>query len=471
MTFAHQIIKCLNIITLAASVLTGCATSSVFQPYPAQLSGVKRQVDDQQTERAADRLNRHRDSADKILYLLERGRIAQITNDTATSIEDFRQARSAIAALEQKAIIRASDAGARGAALLINDNAIPYEGQPYERIFLYHFQAMNYLFSGNLERAMVEVRRANEEQRLAFHKHEEDIVKLQQNNRNALVQNRSVMHAYEGLANIAGHVRNSFQNAYTFYTSGVLWELSGKPNDAYIDYKKALEIFPENTVVQRDVLRLAKQLSLKADLTHFEKRFTVENSAPIRDAGELIIFFERGFAPVKQEIKIPLATHHGLLVAAFPTYPPTWNASSPLVISDVNLRTRRLGATQPIVYVQALAAQALRENLPGIIVRQVLRTAAKNEVSKQAIDDLGPAAAFATLLFNLVTEQADLRSWLTLPNDVQIYRNALTSGEHQLQLTNGNVSSAIPVQIVTGKTTLLRVIITGKTMHTTATVL
>ncbi len=58
-------------------------------------------------------------------------------------------------------------------------------------------------------------------------------------------------------------MKHSFQNAATFYLSGVVWEMLGERNDAYIDYKKALEIFPDNLFLQADVMRLGKRLGMR----------------------------------------------------------------------------------------------------------------------------------------------------------------------------------------------------------------
>lgn len=470
MTTFCQTLKQSSLITLVVTLLGGCAASSVFTSYPSQIQTVKVQIEASQFKLAEDDLEKHREDADKILYMMERGRTAQIANDNKTSMADYLLAKDAIAALEQKAIISASDTASQGAALLTNDNAIPYEGEPYERIFLYHFQAMNYLFSRDLDGAMVEIRRANEEQQLAFQKHEEEIAKIQKNNREALDKNKSVMNSFKGLVNIANRVNNSFQNAYTFYASGVLWELNGKPNDAYIDYKKALEIFPDNIYIQKDVLRLAKSLAMKEDLARFEKLFKVESSASIKNGGELIIFFEHGFAPIKEEVKIALATISGIHSVAFPTYAPKWSVTPPLMISDSS-NNALLGTTSPIVYVQALATKALQEDLPGIMTRQILRIVAKKEATKQSGKAFGDLGSLASTLFNLATENADRRSWLTLPNDAQIYRSTLAGGDHTLQLTNGLASDSVAIKIVPGKKTILRVISTGKTMHTNSIVL
>src|SRR5690606_7313802 len=72
----------------------------------------------------------------------------------------------------------------------------------------------------------------------------------------------------------AAKVKNSFQNAYTFYYSALIREADNDLNGAYIDYKKALEIQPDNHYLQADAWRLAKRLGMDDDLQHFRSFFS-----------------------------------------------------------------------------------------------------------------------------------------------------------------------------------------------------
>ena len=334
------------ILIITVSLLSSCAASSIFVSYPAQLRTIQRQIDSNEFGPAQATLSEYTDGADKILYLMEKGRTGQIGKDTKSSIADFTLAMQEIAANDDAAKFTASGAGAQTAALLTNDNAIPYTGESYERIFLHHFQAMNYLFEKNLDAAAVEVRRANEKQMLALQAHEQDIAEFEQKNNQA----QGVLNNFDGLNISAGRVKNSFQNAYTFYTSGVIYEILGQANDAYIDYKKALEIFPDNSYLQQDILRLATQLSMKEDLVRFSARFKGKPQVTNGAGGELIVFYEHGFAPPKLEIKVNLPTFSGIHSVAFPTYAPLWNNILPLQITD-SADNKFIGATQPIVFV------------------------------------------------------------------------------------------------------------------------
>lgn len=51
------------------------------------------------------------------------------------------------------------------AAALFNENLSPYEGRPYERLYMHVFNALNYYNAGNLEGALVEIRKLGIKQR------------------------------------------------------------------------------------------------------------------------------------------------------------------------------------------------------------------------------------------------------------------------------------------------------------------
>jgi len=453
------------VVMLSFIVLPGCATTSIFSSYPSQIQPLKQQVINKQYKVAQDRLEKHRSDNDKILYMMERGRISQIAKDNDASIEDFKQVIAAMEENENKARLSLSDTAGQGAALLTNDNAIPYSGESYERVFVHHFQAMNYLFADNVNGALVEVRRANEQQKLAFTKHEDEIADIAEKQGANAGNDSKFMASFAALDVAAGRVKNSFQNAYTFYASGVLYEVLGSLNDAYIDYKKALEIFPDNPYLQQDVLRLSKQLGMREDYQQFKKTFSVPLKEPGDGQGEIIVFFEHGFAPVKQQVKVPFFVSSQVHTAAFPIYGKIWETTSPLNLSYGDGAV--LGQTSPIVYVQALAAKALKERLPSMLVRQVLRVASK----KQMVDNTSGLGQLAIGILNIITENADQRSWQTLPNDAQIFRAYISAGEHNLLLSNGTASDTISITVEAGKKTIVRIVATGATLHTDATTL
>lgn len=462
----YLILRCLCLIS-AVVVFTGCASTSIFIPYPAQASAYKTALNTASLEASLNKLKKHRNSADKVLYMMESGRLNQLDNNFDESLNDFSTVIENFQLQDDKAKFTATGSARMGAAFLANDNAIPYKGEGYERVMVHHYQALNYLAKGDRQAALVEVRRANLEQTLALEKHERDLADAEKEaSNNRIKTNPSQYDSYfSTMEQASSQVKSSFQNAYTFYLSGLIYEANGDYNDAYIDYKKAWEIFPENPYLQDDLLRLARQLGMRDDLQRFQKSFKSEplkitkntEALPSADTGTLVIFYEHGFVPEKREISVPLFTSQGLQSVSFPVYQQPWFQPRPLklVVGDTRLES------SPIVFTSALAVKALQEKLPGMIIRQTIRAIAKKELQNQA-NEANALLSLSTQIYNLVSERADLRSWLTLPNDVQIARLALEAGQkHAIQLAPASQSDKVEIDIKPGQIIILKVTDTG----------
>jgi len=453
------VFRIVSLITLTI-ISAGCATSSVFSPYPNQIVEIKTEVEKRGFPNALKNLNKNRNSADKTLYMLERGRISQLQGDAKASIEDFALAMRTEEAADEKAKISASDTAAKGAALLTNDNAIPYRASSYERVMMHHYQAINYLMKGDVEGAGVEVRRAALEQNIALERHTKEIAQAEKSarekNYNPAQHRAQVNQRFEVMYTVAGEVKNSFQNAYTFYLSGLIYELLGEPNDAYIDYKKAFEIFPNNSVLQQDLLRLSRILGFTDEYEIFSSKFNLTGSVITAGEGELIILYEEGYIPAKEEIAIPVGTRNAIHMVAFPIYNDLSRQAGVLTLAN---KSGVLAKTSLICDFRALAAKNLQEKIPGMAIRQVLRLFAKETMRKQASDNFGAAGAIASIIYNVVSERADRRSWLTLPRNAQILRTRLPVGEHSLNLTASNgVRDQVSVNIQTDKISVLHVV-------------
>ncbi|NLF17717.1 MAG: hypothetical protein GX595_10735 [Lentisphaerae bacterium] len=465
-----------TILLMALAVLcvcTGCSTSSLFVSYPKQINPLLQDVR-QGRALAPEAIPAGRiESADRVLYLAERGRLQQVQGNHQGSIVDYREAIAAVAAAEQAADVTVRGAGAQLGAVVVNDNVLPYRAASYERVLLHHLQALNYLMAGDTQAAAVEVRRAEFEQRQALDRHGREIAEARaEASRNRLDLGQAeqrLNQAYAGLDEVAGKVKNSFQNAATFFVSGVIYELVGQPNDAYIDYKKALEIMPGNAVLQQDVLRLARVTGITDDIESLRARHPTADLPPVpAGSGSLVVLVDDEFVPQKQSFKIPLpiisaGRYVGMVALAFPFYESAWHAPTPYA---VEINGSRRGATEVVCSTRALAARALRERLPAMLLRQGARAAAKGIMAKELTDNFGPAAAFATTILNYATEQADLRSWSSLPDNVQIARHVVAAGSARVALSHGSGPRVtVTVPVTDGGVTILYARRAGGTLY------
>lgn len=435
--------------------LSGCAVNSLFVSYPAQMAPIKQQLNSNQPQKALSTLKEtvgNNSGNDSLLYHQEAGRLAQINGDFSTSKKYYAKAIADYQAFDDKAIISASNIGSSAGSLILNDNAIPYQGAGFERIMLHQYQALNYLFEKDYQGALVEVRRANALQTVEQEKYRQS----QQNI--AQMDNGQVNTEIDKLNEQVKDASNSFINAYSYYITGLLYELSGQSNDAFIDYRKAAQLSPSNPYLKQTLLRLAKTLAMP-QYKQFQQQWG-KAEFPASNEGQLILIVERGFVPEKQEFTVPIRVEGHWQRITLPTYSAKNKAVSPAYIQGLG---KPLTAA-PIANIDTLAITALTEQMPSILLRQAGRAYTKAELN-QSVAEKNPSDSFAVVameIFNLISEQADRRSWLTLPKQAQIATSYLKAGRYPLILDN---NAHTEIKIEKHKTTLVWAIDLGNTIR------
>jgi hypothetical protein len=326
------------------------------------------------------------------------------------------------------------------ASLISSDNVIAYKISGYEQTMLHTYLALNYLFLGELEGALVEVRRANLVQENALRENQQDLNKSRLN-----FDKKSLDQVYPSMSAMIGDIKNGFQNAYTFYLSALLYEAALQDNDAYIDYKRALEIDPNNYYLQQDVLRLATQLGMKDDLALFTAKYGSYQVSNIANSGELVMLLENGVISPKQEISIDLPIFNDVNQPQFFSFAlPVYNGplkSYPAI--TINLAEK--------IY----TSQQLQEQMPSLVTRQALRLIAKEKLRNTMRQKGGYVGNILAVLYNVASEQADTRSWLTLPDEVQILRLSLPPGKQTIKINLGDKTKLIEVNILAMRMSLM----------------
>lgn len=438
-------------------LLGGCAATSVFSPYPGQAAQYRAALDTGTPEAALTRIGAKTGSADATLYLMEKARIEQLAQQPDASRQSFDAVIGRFREQDERALISASSYAASGASLLTNDNARPYQGNTYERVFVHQYQALNYLAAGDLPGALVEVRRANQVQVDALRDKEGKVDKARARAEGQGFDAGRYDGYFSAMDLAAGRVKNGFQNAATFYLSALIYEASGNSNDAYIDYRKALELVPDNAYLQRDVVRTGLRTGLD-DVKALARTLGGAQVAPKKGEGELVVYLEEGYVPQKVPVSIPIWTTRTLNNVSFPLYQ---DAGPPLPLT-VQVDGQMLTAGM-LVDTRALAVRALKDEVPAMLARTFLRLVTRQEMQRQVQknDATGGLLSLATTMYSLVAEQPDLRSWLTLPGSGQVLRLPLAAGEHQVSLP-GMAPATVTVR--EGRPTLLHlVVLPGKT--------
>ena len=451
-----------------ALALCGCGT---FSDYPSGMNRVVLAPMDQGGDlhpAQADLASRMQ-GRDEVLFAQEAGRTAQLYGDYGASRAAFDKAIARTAAQGDEGVFAAKVAAQQAAAVLVNDKAIEYRAPEYEQALVHHYQALNYLAARDLDGAGVEIRRANRVQEEARKRHEAETDKAAAKKSDPLADapgstQAAVAKAYAGLDELAGAAKTSFQNAATFQLSAVVWEMRGERNDAYIDTKKALELAPEHPGLQASALRLGKRLGMREDVEELARRFpsaakTPPDGDPAYDGkAHLVVMLEEGHVAQKQSLGIPYPVSGGLGAIDIPIYTSSHAPASGGRIS-LDVAGCPAGTLAPLCRVSSLAARALSERMSGILARQIARAVAKGVAVHAAGKNGGDAAVVLVSLWNIASEQADLRSWLTLP-DAMFSAEAWTAPGDAVPVRlrwPGGGNLELPVTLVAGKTTLLYV--------------
>ena len=442
------------LILIFLGTFAGCATSSLFNPYPSQAIQYKNAIsfgdyEVDQSRSVLNELEQKSDNADFILYMMESGRINQLNGNYLSSKSDFERVIDAFEQQDLQATIRLHEVAAQSTSLISNDNAIPYSGAGYERIFTHHHQALNYLLLGDLDGAAVEFRKVALEQRVLLEQHESEIADAYQEAEKNEIDIDSLSYEFSGMDRVAGSVKTSFQNGYTFYLSAAFWEATGDYNAALIDYKKAYEINENNHYLKQDIARISKKMGASTKSNDLNDMGVGQ--------GAVVVLFEEGFVPEKEEITIPIPTFDGGLInLAFPYYETQgWRVSPKLRVTDSNFE--ELGYSQEVVNVGVLAVKNLKEQIPKLLVRQALRGMAKYRIQKKATNQAGIAGQFLANVYNIISESADRRSWLTLPRTAQVIRLNLDEGVQEVSLSTPNRETKVTLDVKKNKTQFLRV--------------
>ncbi|MCQ8876953.1 adenine DNA methylase [Pseudoalteromonas shioyasakiensis] len=418
-------------LSLILAGVSGCSTvgfGDLFTDYATQINPVRQAIRVNDISQAQQLLpNNNPSHSNYLLNQLEHARVNDLNNLNAGAQTNYEAIYQQMENIRQAAKVQVSSGLEQSNALLTNDSVIAYEPAPYEMSMLHSYKALNYVFDNDIEGALVEVRRANKVQ----------VDALTQNQGEIDATVKEAQQHYPSMDEIIKNVKNGYQNAFTFYLSALLYQSNKQYDDAYIDYKKALEINPDNLYLQQDVMRLAKQQGFEQDLAQFTQRFG--QPTPVNNNGEVIVLIEQGLVPQKDEfvLRLPIYTSRGdarFYSLAMPIYKDS--AFVP-AINQVKIANQQV-PLNPLVRIEALAAKTLEEQTPARVTRQVLRLVAKEKVRAELARSGGDVGNILANIYNLASEQADTRSWLTLPNQISVARTDITAGTHTLTVGNNH---------------------------------
>ena len=407
----------------------------------------------------------------RLLYLLEKAKVAHLDGDAETSNALFNEADLLI---EDQQINVAAEA----LSLITNDEQRPYKAEDFEAVAIHFYKAINYLHLGQPDEALVEARRIN----LAL---------------------QAIDDKYPD------HKNRYSSDALAHVLMGHIYESQGDPNNAFIAFRNAYLLFesggnsymgvtlPEQ--LKFDLLRCARKSGFIEEVAFYERTFGLVEEEGEAPGGHLVFFWESGLGPVKSEWSlnfavVPLGGDNyqfynadlGLAFpftyetekrkkkegeenaednqidirdvqfvrAAFPKY-----VERPDAFGRASLSTgERLWPLSLLEDYGFIASQALKDRFLREATRGLLRLALKKVTELQLRKKDETAGALANLV-NTLTEKADTRNWQTLPASISYCRIPLKKGVNALTLaveTAGGKTDSLSFEVTgTGRTVFM----------------
>lgn len=321
-------------------------------------------------------------SRDRAQYLLNSGLLKLYSGDFSGSQSDLEQAKQMMANLTATSITE------NLAAATTNETLRSYRGTATDRVLVHVALQLAYLLEGDLDGARVEALQAD-----------------------------VTMRGFEGDGSY-GHY------ASARFLAGLVYEMSGERDDALISYRKAYEILAgrDETIppaLQQSLLNLAHRQGFEEEYQRYAEQFG-RQAEPVAGPGNewVIIYFD---SIVSQKTQTHLSIFSGeantLVSVVMPFYPPPRHASGAL---QWQLGERQLG-TAVIENIDGRVRQDLEHDRAAILAAATVRAVAKYQMVQKAREQ-GELAALLTNIATLASEQADLRSWNTLPAFIQVGR-------------------------------------------------
>lgn len=405
------------LVLFSALWLPSCATAPAVQPQ------VNSFVVAERFDSALRILEKHKDGYgrnNELLFWLDKGLVLHLAGRYEESIKAFEEAKVEYDQLYTQSLSKLA------ATWAYNDYSAPYRGEDFERVMLNIFQGLNFAVLGDCREALVEARDVD-----------------------------SILYAIneqypDGKKNVYR------EDAFARFLMGLLYECAGSAsdaNDAYISYQKALEAYESDyrqhyqmdppPLLIENLLSLAHRFD-PAEFKRLKSKYSPGGfpSREERDAkAEVYVVHYSGLSPMKYQEWIAVPLPGGIVTKiAFPRYKER--------IFDVRegwFSARKGGAivarqpTQLGEDIAGIAVKNLSDRKVRVIAKAVLRPAGKYALERYGADALerrhGDAAADAVRvsgsLYNIYSEQADLRAWQTLPAQIRVARLLLAPGEYE----------------------------------------
>lgn len=414
----------------AVVLLSGC---SAFRNYDSELAQTNQHLVSGNVDAALTLLEKNNSGTDKdLLYYFEKGELLRAKGDLTASQTAWTSADQVVGQWEDSVKLDTGKYLAQFGSFLVNDKVRRYEGYDYEKVMLTTQMALNLLAVNDFDGARTAIKRTHEREAvIADLRDKEYLQSEEQAEKEGVKTQYKDLQGYPVASLDAPEVvglKNSYQSAFSHYLAGFVYEALGEKDLAAPGYRKAVELRPNTPLLEQALVNLDKKPSGKDD------------------DSDILIVVQSGLAPARDSIRIPLPLPISNNVVITPlSFPIIKPDTSTAPFAQIGVDGRQLDLT-PLNSITAMSRRALRDDMPGIIVRTTVRAVTRGIAQKQ-INETNPLAGLAVGLTSAVLEGADTRTWRTLPDNTQVVRLRLKKGEHQVTLPSAVGGSVVKITV------------------------
>jgi len=220
--------------------------------------------------------------------------------------------------------------------------------------------------------------------------------------------------------------------------------LQSKYEDALVEAKQALELYdkyPDSLAgdhFTRALIALCyENMNLPDDVRieheKLAKEMGIEKLSPepvTHGKGELVLFIAQGRSPIKVSSDVVLPPTIRISI-------PVYTDGSPPASVSIRSYGNTLDPFKISTDLGQVARKSLDERSAQYLTRQALRAGAKEAIAEKVGEDNVIGEVFARAIL-FILEEADTRSWETLPGGLTLVRITLDPGIHDLEISSGN---------------------------------
>lgn len=363
---------------------------------------------------------------DRVLLYLDKGIIFHYQGNYQESNKEFELAESAIEELYTKSISKGVF------SFLLNDNALAYDGEVYEDLYINIFKALNYLHLNNFDGAYVEIRRITNKLKELDIKLEEQVDQLNSSDHSKFKVDPVLL--------------NYYNNVLSNYLSYLIFRAEGEYDNSRISFEQlndAWERYP--------------------DVYNFEKPKAVTDSNNNNSFYLNVISFT-GKSPIKEPVGARITTFNDFITISDPTnfyvnaipipgikygwnfkfeFPQIISSNSEVTSIEVFVDSNKIGDLQLLENMNNVAIKTFESQKSIIYFKTITRAILKGvgasalgrkikkETDNGILGDILVGIANAAVD---ATEGADLRSWRTMPGYCYVGEFKIDEGIYDIEI-------------------------------------